>query len=151
MLTTEPIPTAITLAIFGFLLITSVLFSSRATECVNVPVALIFLAIGMLAGSEGLGGIAFDDYEFVYKLGTVALVLILFDGGLNTPLASVRKVAAPAAVLATLGVIGTATLLAVGAYALGLPLEAAMLLGAVVSSTDAAAVFAVLRGSGIHL
>src|SRR5690606_19960439 len=93
----------------------------------------------------------FDDYEFVYKLGTVALVLILFDGGLNTPLASVRKVAAPAAVLATLGVIGTATLLAVGAYALGLPLEAAMLLGAVVSSTDAAAVFAVLRGSGIHL
>lgn len=151
MLTTEPIPTAILLGVFGFLLITSVLFSSRATEKVNVPVALIFLTIGMLAGSEGIGGIPFDDYELAYRLGSVALVLILFDGGLNTPKSSVKMVAAPAAVLATVGVIGTAALLALGAYALGLPRDAAVLLGAVVSSTDAAAVFAVLRSGGVHL
>lgn len=151
MLTTEPIPTAFALAIVGFLLIVSVMLSSRATERVNVPVLLVFLAIGMFAGSEGIGGIPFDDYELAYRLGTVALVLILFDGGLNTEMAAVRRVAAPAGVLATAGVILTAVFLAAGSYALGLPLEAAMLLGAVVSSTDAAAVFAVLRSGGVHL
>jgi cell volume regulation protein A len=150
MLTTEPLPTAIALAIFGFLLVVSVLFS-RATERFTVPVALVFLVIGMLAGSEGLGGIPFEDYALAYRLGTVALVLILFDGGLNTPLRSVRLVAGPAAVLATAGVVGTAALLALGAHALGFDWPTAMLLGAVVSSTDAAAVFAVLRGSGIQL
>ncbi|HEU4628617.1 MAG TPA: potassium/proton antiporter [Gemmatimonadaceae bacterium] len=150
MLTSEPLPTAVTLAIFGLLLVVSVLFS-RATERVSIPVAAIFLAIGMLAGSEGLGGIAFEDYGLAYRLGTVALVLILFDGGFNTPISAVRRVAAPAAVLATVGVVGTAALLAVGAHALGFPWPAAMLLGAVVSSTDAAAVFAVLRGSGLQL
>jgi cell volume regulation protein A len=150
MLTTEPLPTAIALGVFGLLLVVSVL-TSRAAERVNVPVVLIFLAIGMLAGSEGLGGIAFEDYQLTYRLGTVALVLILFDGGFNTPISAVRLVAAPASVLATVGVVGTAALLAVGAHALGLPWPAALLLGAVVSSTDAAAVFAILRGSGVHL
>lgn len=150
MLTTEPLPTAIALGIFGFLLVVSVLFS-RATERVSVPVALIFLVIGMLAGSEGLGGLPFEDYGLAFRLGTIALVLILFDGGLNTPIGAVRQVARPAAVLATLGVIGTAALLALGAYALGLPWPEAMLLGAIVSSTDAAAVFGVLRGSRMHL
>jgi cell volume regulation protein A len=150
VLTTEPTPTAIALAIFGALLIVSVL-SSRASERAGVPVALLFLAVGVLAGSEGVGGIPFEDYGLAYRLGTVALVLILFDGGFNTPLAAVRRVAAPAAVLATVGVIVTAALLALGAYALGFGAATAMLLGAVVSSTDAAAVFAVLRGSGVHL
>jgi cell volume regulation protein A len=148
--TLEPVPTAIALAIFGVLLIVSVL-SSRATERVGVPVALIFLIVGMLAGSDGIGGIAFEDYQLSYRLGTVALVLILFDGGLNTAAAIVRRVAAPAAVLATAGVVITAAILAGGAYLLGLGAPIAMLLGAVVSSTDAAAVFAVLRGSNIHL
>ena len=150
MLTTEPLPTAILLAVFGTLLVVSVIFS-RATERFSVPVALIFLVIGMLAGSEGIGGIPFENYELAYRMGTVALVLILFDGGLNTPSSAVRRVAAPAGVLATIGVVGTAALLAVGAHALGLSWAEAMLLGAVVSSTDAAAVFAVLRGSGVHL
>ncbi|HEX5581626.1 MAG TPA: potassium/proton antiporter, partial [Gemmatimonadaceae bacterium] len=150
MLTTEPLPTAIALAIFGTLMLVSVLFS-RASERFGLPVALIFLGIGMLAGSEGIGGIAFEDYALSYRLGTVALVLILFDGGFNTPLSAVRAVAAPAGVLATLGVIGTAALLAVGAHALGFDWPAAMLLGAIVSSTDAAAVFAILRSSGVHL
>lgn len=146
----EPTATALLLATIGFLLLVSVLFS-RAIERFQVPLALVFLVIGMLAGSEGLGGIAFEDYHFAFRLGTVALVLILFDGGLNTPLASVRRFAAPAIVLATAGVVGTATLVAVAARALGIDWPVAMLLGAVVSSTDAAAVFSVLRGSGIHL
>jgi cell volume regulation protein A len=150
VLTAEPLATAIVLAIFGTLLVTSVIFS-RATERLPVPVALVFLIIGMLAGSEGIGGIPFENYALAYRLGTVALVLILFDGGLNTPSSAVRRVAVPAGILATLGVVGTAALMAVGARALGLPWSAAMLLGAVVSSTDAASVFAVLRGSGIHL
>ena len=150
MLTTEPLPTAVALAVIGILLVISAVFS-RASERLGLPVALIFIAVGMLAGSEGIGGIPLDDYEFAYRLGTVALVLILFDGGLNTPVAVVRRVAAPAAVLATIGVVGTAALLAVGAHALGLGWPQALLLGAVVSSTDAAAVFAVLRGSGVHL
>jgi cell volume regulation protein A len=148
--TAEPLSTAIFLAVFGTLLVASVIFS-RATERFPVPVALIFLLIGMLAGSEGIGRIPFEDYGVAYRLGTIALALILFDGGLNTSSSAVRRVAAPAGVLATLGVVGTAGLLAIGAHALGFPWPTAMLLGAVVSSTDAAAVFAVLRGSGIHL
>lgn len=150
MLTTEPLPTALFLAVFGSLLIASVIFS-RATERFPVPVALIFLVIGVLAGSEGIGGIAFEDYGFAFRLGTVALVLILFDGGLNTSWDAVRRVAAPASVLATLGVVGVASLLALFAHAIGLGWPASLLIGAVVSSTDAAAVFAVLRGSGVHL
>ena len=151
VLTTEPLPTAIALAICGTLLMASVLFS-RASARLGFPVALIFLAVGMLAGSEGIGRIPFEDYKLAYRLGTVALVLILFDGGFNTPASVVRRVAAPAAVLATVGVVGTAAVLAVGArLLLALEWPQALLLGAIVSSTDAAAVFAVLRGSGVHL
>ena len=150
MLTTEPLPTAIFLAVSGALLIVSVIFS-RATERFPVPVTLVFLAIGVLAGSEGIGGIVFEDYRLAYRLGMIALVLILFDGGLNTSLDAVRRVAAPAAVLATIGVLGIAGLLAVFAHSIGLGWPASLLIGAVVSSTDAAAVFAVLRASGVHL
>lgn len=150
MHTTEPLPTAVILAVFGALLIVSAVFS-RASERFGLPVALIFLAVGMLAGSEGIGGIPFDNYSAAYRLGTIALVFILFDGGLNTPASAVREFAAPAAVLATAGVVGTAGLFALGARALGFEWPAALLLGAVVSSTDAAAVFSVLRSSGIHL
>lgn len=150
IMATEPLATAVLLATFGALLAISALFS-RASERFAVPIALIFLGIGMLAGSQGIGGIAFDDYGAAFRLGTVALVLILFDGGLNTPLALVRQIAKPAAVLATVGVIGTAGLVAAAAFMLGFPWPHAFLLGAVVSSTDAASVFAVLRGSGIHL
>lgn len=148
--TAEPTATALLLATFGALLAVSVLFS-RASERFAVPVALVFLGVGMLAGSEGVGGIAFEDYGFAFRLGTAALVFILFDGGLNTPLAAVRRVAKPAGVLATLGVFGTAGLVAAAAHALGFAWPHALLLGAVVSSTDAAAVFSVLRGSGIQL
>lgn len=150
MPTTEPLATAVLLATLGALLALSAVFS-RASERLAVPVALVFLALGMLAGSEGVGGIAFDDYGAAFRFGVVALVLILFDGGLNTPVHAVREAARPAAVLATAGVAGTAALVAAAAHLLGFAWPAALLLGAVVSSTDAAAVFAVLRGSGISL
>ncbi len=146
----EPAKTAADLVVFGAILAASVLLS-RASARAGLPVALLFLAVGIAAGSEGFGGIAFEDYALTFRLGTVALVLILFDGGLNTPLASVRGVVGPASVLATVGVVGTAALTALGARLFGLPWREAWLLGAVVSSTDAAAVFSVLRGSGLQL
>ena len=150
MIPHEPEATALLLLTCGLLLAISVLFS-RASQRFGVPIALLFLGIGMLAGSEGVGGIEFNDYAFAFRIGVLALALILFDGGLNTPLNAVRRAAGPAGVLATLGVAGTATLVAVGAHWLGLGWPAALLLGAVVSSTDAASVFAVLRGSGLQL
>lgn len=138
------------LATAGILLAVSVFFG-KASERAGLPVALVFLAVGMLAGSEGIGRIPFDDYRYAYNLGTVALTLILFDGGLNTPLSHIRRYGAPAGVLATLGVVGTAGLVAIIARWLGFPWSFSLLLGAVVSSTDAAAVFSVLRGSRLNL
>jgi cell volume regulation protein A len=147
----EPLPTALLLVIAGVLMASSVLLS-RASGRSGVPVAMLFLAIGMAAGSDGPGGIEFNDYGSAFRLGTVALVLILFDGGLNTPLSAVRAAIRPAAVLATVGVVATAALMGLAAHLLfGFPWPVALLLGATVSSTDAAAVFAVLRGSGLHL
>src|SRR5688500_13033303 len=146
----EPVATAILLTTFGILLGVSILFS-RASARFGIPTVLIFLAIGILAGSEGIGGIPFENYAFSFRIGTIALVLILFDGGLNTPAAAVRQVAKPAGVLASLGVLGTAGVVAAGAHVRGFDWPLALLLGAVVSLTDAAAVFAALRGSGIHL
>jgi cell volume regulation protein A len=146
----EPSATALLLTTCGLLLAVSVVFS-RASQRIGVPIALIFLGVGMLAGSEGIGGIPFDDYQFAFRMGSLALALILFDGGLNTPLDMVRRSWAPAGVLATAGVALTAGLVAVPAHLWGLGWPQALLLGAVVSSTDAAAVFAVLRGSGLQL
>ncbi len=147
---TEPAATALLFTTLAVLLLASALFS-RASERVGVPVALIFLLVGVAAGSEGVGGIQFSDYRVAYRLGTAALVLILFDAGLNTSLTAVRQAAKPAALLATVGVLGTTALVAATAHALGFPWAEALLIGAIVSPTDAAAVFAVLRGSGINL
>lgn len=146
----EPLATAVLFATFAALVLASVVFS-RLFERTGIPVALVFLLIGMLAGSDGIGGIAFDDYRFAFRFGTAALVLILFDGGLNTPVDSVKRVWAPAGLLATAGVAGTAALTGAGARLLGFDWPLALLLGAIVSSTDAAAVFFVLRSSGISL
>ena len=146
----EPFGTALLLATCGVLLAVSVVFS-RASQRIGVPIALIFLGVGMLAGSEGIGGIPLDDYRFAFRMGSLALSLILFDGGLNTPLDAVRRSWAPAGILASLGVMLTAALVAFPAYLWGLAWPEALVLGAVVSSTDAAAVFAVLRGSGLQL
>ena len=146
----EPYATAVILTTFGVLLASSVALS-RASAKFGVPVAVLFLAVGVLAGSEGIGHIPFDDYQFTFRVGTTALVLILFDGGLNTPLAAAKTVLAPAAALATVGVVLTAGLVAVVAHALGLAWTMALLLGAIVSPTDAAAVFSVLAASGTRL
>ena len=101
----EPVATAILLTICGVLLLVSVL-SSRASQRIGVPIALFFLLVGMLAGSEGIGGIPFDDYRLAFRIGSLALALILFDGGLNTPLDVVRRVWAPAGALASVGDVG---------------------------------------------
>ena len=146
----EPAGIALLLTTCGILLAVSVLFS-RASQRIGVPIALLFLLVGMLAGSEGIGGIEFSDYRFAFRMGSLALTLILFDGGLNTPMEAVRRYWAPSGVLATVGVVLTAVLVAVPAHLWGLDWPEALLLGAVVSSTDAAAVFAVLRGSGLQL
>jgi cell volume regulation protein A len=117
----------------------------------GVPALLLFLVLGMLAGSEGVGGIPLDDYELVYQLGSAALVLILFNGGLHTPPAMLRRATGPAVLLSTLTVVGTAAIVAVAGWLLGLPAPIAILTGAVVSPTDAAAVFSVLGSSGVRL
>ncbi len=150
MPTSEPAGTAFLLTICGVLLAVSVL-SSRASQRIGVPIALFFLAVGILAGSEGIGGIPFDDYRLAFRMGSLALALILFDGGLNTPLEVIRRVWAPAGVLASVGVLLVAGLVAAVGRLAGLGWPAAMVLGAIVSSTDAAATFAVLRASGLQL
>src|SRR5918992_5035799 len=105
----EPLETALLLLVFGALLGVSALFT-RASEQIGLPVVLIFLLIGVLAGVEGFGRIEFDNYAFAFRVGTIGLALILFDGGLNTPLSALTRSAKPAGVLATVGVVGTARL-----------------------------------------
>ena len=150
MPTAEPLSTGWLLLTIG-LLVGAGALSSRLSRRWGVPFYLVFLGIGVLAGVNGPGGIVFDDFGVSFRLGTLALVLILFDGGLNTSIASVRRVAAPAGVLATLGVAMVAALTAVAARAFGLPWSQAVLVGAIISSTDAAAVFAQLRGARLQL
>jgi cell volume regulation protein A len=126
--------------------------ASRAADRVGVPALLLFLVVGMLAGSEGLGGVHFDDAQTAAAVGTVALVLILFSGGLDTDWGSVRPVLLHAGGLSTAGVAVTAIGVGLAAHLLlGFTLLEGFLLGAIISSTDAAAVFAVLRSKGVHL
>lgn len=146
----EPTATAVVLLGVSALVLVSAL-ASRVASRIGVPVVLLFLALGMLAGADGIGGLAFDDHELAFRIGTVALVLILFDGGLNTKASLLRKYAGPAGVLATLGVVATAGLVGLAAHAVGFPWIQALLLGSIVSSTDAAAVFSVLRGGGVQI
>lgn len=146
----EPLGTGWLLLTIGLLIAAGAL-SSRLSGRFGLPFYLVFLGIGMLAGENGPGGIEFDDFGASFRLGTLALVLILFDGGLNTSLASIRRVLVPAGVLATVGVALVAALTAVAARLLGLSWPQALLAGAVVSSTDAAAVFSQLRGARLQL
>jgi cell volume regulation protein A len=133
------------------LLLLSVI-ASRASGRLGVPALVLFLVLGMLAGSEGIGGIYFADAGLAQSLGVVALVFILVSGGFDTLWAHVRPVLAPSMVLATFGVLLTALIVgAFVAYVIGVPLLVGLLLGSIVSSTDAAAVFAVLRSRGVSL
>jgi len=126
--------------------------SSLVARRFGAPLLLVFLVIGMLAGVDGPGGIRFDDYELTYRLGSLALAVILFDGGLRTRRETFRGVLAPTVLLATLGVVITAGLTGVAAHwLLDLGPVESVLLGAVVASTDAAAVFFLLRAGGLQL
>jgi cell volume regulation protein A len=133
------------------LLLLSVL-ASKASAKLGIPALLLFLVLGMLAGSDGPGGIYFDDAHLAQSLGVVALALILFSGGLDTEWSSVRPVLLKGLALSTAGVLITAVL--VGLFArvvLGFSLLEGILLGAIVSATDAAAVFSVLRARSVGL
>lgn len=126
--------------------------ASKASGRLGVPALVLFLGVGMLAGSEGPGGIHFDNARLAQSVGVIALVIILFAGGLDTRWESVRPVLGRALALSTAGVLLTAVL--VGLFAsvvLGFSLLEGLLLGSIVSSTDAAAVFAVLRSKELGL
>lgn len=126
--------------------------SSKVSARVGLPVLVLFLLVGMLAGEDGIGRIHFDNAESAHALGTLALALILFDGGLQTPLSSIKQVWKPASVLATLGVLVTAMITGMAAaYILDISLIYGLLIGSIVGSTDAAAVFSLLRNAGIHI
>ena len=134
------------------LLLLAAIVASKASGRLGVPALLVFLIVGMLAGSDGPGGIQFDYPRAAQFLGIVALALILFAGGLATRWSTVQPVLREGLLLSTLGVAITATLVAFCSKAvLGLTFPEGMLLGAVVSSTDAAAVFGVLRSKNLSL
>lgn len=138
------------LLVVGAVLCASVLLALGAART-GLPVLVAFLVLGMLLGSDGPGGIEFDDAELARQVGIVGLVLILFEGGLQTSWRRLRSVAAPAALLSTVGVVVTALLTGAAAHLLfDLTWLEAVLLGAVVASTDAAAVFATLRFTAIR-
>jgi cell volume regulation protein A len=139
------------MALAAVLVLVGVLASKLSARS-GIPALLLFLAVGMLAGSDGPGGIEFDNFEMAQAVGVVALAFILFDGGLSTEWAGVRSVIREGVALATAGVAVTAVIVGWAAsLALDLPLTAGLLLGAIVSSTDAAAVFSVLRSRSASL
>lgn len=140
------------LLLIGSVLVLLSIFIAKVSDRLGLPMLLLFIGIGMMAGSEGVGGISFDNPRLAQSIGIVALIFILFAGGFDTKWSNVRKVFWQAAGLSTVGVFLTA--FAVGLFAarlLGFSLLEGFLLGAVVSSTDAAAVFAALRSREISL
>lgn len=140
------------LMLVGALLIIAGILASKVSSRLGIPALLLFLAVGMLAGSEGPGGLHFDNPGLVQSVGVFALSYILFAGGLDTDWPSIRPVLKSGFALSTCGVAVTA--LIVGWFIhlyLDVPLLVGLLIGAIISSTDAAAVFSVLRSKNIHL
>lgn len=138
--------------LLGSLLLFVSIIASKTSFRLGIPTLLLFLAVGMLAGSDGIGGIHFDDPKSTQFLGIIAMALILFSGGMDTKIESVKPVLKDGIALATVGVLITA--LSVGwfaAWLLKIPLMTGLLLGAIVSSTDAAAVFSILRTRNVGL
>ncbi|TVQ31457.1 MAG: potassium/proton antiporter [Geminicoccaceae bacterium] len=144
---------AMSLAILiGAGLITVSVFTSVAAFRIGAPLLLVFLGIGLLAGEDGPGGIPFDDAPTAYFVGSLALAIILFDSGFHTRIGTIRAAAGPAVVLATLGVLLTALFVGAAAHVImGIGWLEGFLLGAIVGSTDAAAVFFLLRVGGITI
>ena len=138
--------------LLGSLLVLAGILSSLVALRFGAPLLLVFLLLGMLAGEGGPGGLKFDNVGVAYLVGSIALALILFDGGLRTRLATFRNVLAPAATLATVGVLITTLLTApLAKLVLGIGWLQALLVGAVVASTDAAAVFLLINSRGLRL
>ena len=139
------------LLVAAFLLLLSV-FSSKLSANFGIPALFIFLGLGMLAGSDGILGIHFDDVVLAQNIGTLALIFILFGGGLDTAWKSIKPVLKDGLILATIGVLLTAFFVAICVYyILDFNFIESLLVGAIISSTDAAAVFAILRAKGISL
>src|SRR5216683_1910695 len=138
--------------LLGAVLVLAGILSSLIALRFGAPLLLLFLIIGMAAGESGPGGIRFDDVHLAYTVGSIALALILFDGGLRTRLQAFRSVLAPAGLLATLGVLVTAALTApLAKFGLGVGWTEGLLVGAMVGSTDAAAVFFLIHAGGLRL
>jgi len=128
------------------------IFAGLLSRRVGAPVLLVFLLLGMLAGADGPGGIAYDDFASAYLIGSVALAVILFQGGLETHFSMLRLAVWPALALAVFGVAITAAIVAAVVMPLsGVPFAAAMLVGAAVAPTDAAAVAALLGRARLAL
>jgi potassium/hydrogen antiporter len=139
------------LIVTATLIVLSVL-TSKASSRLGIPALLLFLVVGMGAGDHGLGDIHFSNYTFAQELGAIALVFILFSGGMNTELKKVRPVLKPALVLSTFGVVISTALIGLFArLTLGFSWLEGALLGATISSTDVAAVFTVLRSKNVSL
>lgn len=133
------------------LLMAAGLAAAKVADRARVPGLLLFLGLGMLAGSEGIGGVDFDDYELTRTLGTIGLVLILFEGGLAAGWREIRPVIGSAVSLAILGTAATAAVAGVAAtWLFDLDLLEGLILGSAVAATDSAAIFAVLRGSRLR-
>jgi len=138
--------------LLGSLLVLAGILSSLIALRFGAPLLLVFLLLGMLAGEGGPGGIVFSNVGATYLVGSIALALILFDGGLRTRLSTFRNVLAPSVTLATVGVVITTLLTApVAKLVLGIGWTQALLVGAVVASTDAAAVFFLINARGLRL
>ena len=140
------------LILFGAALLLVSILASLLSDRIGAPMLLIFLAIGMLLGEEGLFGIDFDDIQAAHLIGSLALAVILFDGGLRTHASTFRVALRPAVTLATVGVVVTAAITGgVLAWVFDLGWQQGLLLGAIVGSTDAAAVFGLLHARGLAL
>jgi cell volume regulation protein A len=153
------IDTASILVLAGVLLLAGVL-SSKISSKINLPILFVFLAVGMIAGNDGLSLVNInsnDNGSTVNFFGTVAMCFILFSGGVGTSYSAIRKVILPGSMLATIGVVLTAVILGSAVYlfsrgsSYAMPLSWCLLLGALISSTDAAAVFGILRGNRVSL
>ena len=150
------------LIVAGLLLLISV-FASKVANKFGIPALLLFLFIGMLAGSEGIGGLSFENYNLAKTIGDLALIFILFTGGLETEWKSIRPVLVQGLIMSTLGValtmffLGTFAWFMLGSFSSvmvgsdGINWVDGLLLGAIISSTDAAAVFSILKSSNLKL